>query len=99
MFDSMKNIAKLWIHDEIGLHFNVSQPFLSSMIPKIEKCNLRSLNIFRQRLTFDEYLFLTSSGDLKHLELSFCTISHSDGTLVTFDQLFINCPELECFTV
>uniref|UniRef100_A0A914Y9T8 Maturase K n=1 Tax=Panagrolaimus superbus TaxID=310955 RepID=A0A914Y9T8_9BILA len=63
----------------------------------MEKCNLRSLDIWNQSLTYDEYSFLTSSGDLKRLYLNEYIICHPNGTLVTFDQLFKNIPKLIAF--
>uniref|UniRef100_A0A914YDJ3 Uncharacterized protein n=1 Tax=Panagrolaimus superbus TaxID=310955 RepID=A0A914YDJ3_9BILA len=98
IFDSTKDIAKLWVYEELMVKWSPNATtILSLFIPKINKCDLRSLYIWDQNLTFDEYQFLTSSGSLEELSLFSCTISHSDTTLVTFDQLFEKLHQLKSF--
>uniref|UniRef100_A0AC34FFZ4 Uncharacterized protein n=1 Tax=Panagrolaimus sp. ES5 TaxID=591445 RepID=A0AC34FFZ4_9BILA len=98
VFDPTKNVAKLWLYREIDASLNSgATTFLSSLIPKVYKCDLCSIEIWCQTLTFDEYQFLTSSGKCERLTLAFCDIKNDDGTYVAFEKLFENVPKLVDF--
>uniref|UniRef100_A0A914Y5A3 Ubiquitin-like domain-containing protein n=1 Tax=Panagrolaimus superbus TaxID=310955 RepID=A0A914Y5A3_9BILA len=63
---------------------------ISSLIPKIVKCDLRLLDIYGQILSWKEYHFLVSSGSLQLLYIRFCTIKNDDDSTLTVDKLFGN---------
>uniref|UniRef100_A0AC35F9W6 F-box domain-containing protein n=1 Tax=Panagrolaimus sp. PS1159 TaxID=55785 RepID=A0AC35F9W6_9BILA len=95
-FNSSKFIPKFWVYDSFNYHAsNFSNSKLE--IPKIFKFDLRSLIMFDQNLTFNDYQKLTSSGSLKSIILYFCKIQNSDGTIVTVDKLLENLKHLEEF--
>uniref|UniRef100_A0AC34GX40 Uncharacterized protein n=1 Tax=Panagrolaimus sp. ES5 TaxID=591445 RepID=A0AC34GX40_9BILA len=98
VFDPTKSVAKLWLYKDINVSFYTNAPTsLSSIIPKICKCDLRLIEIWRHTLTFNEYQFLTSSGKCESITLAFCDIKNDDGTYVAFEKLFENIPKVEDF--
>uniref|UniRef100_A0AC34F2P3 Uncharacterized protein n=1 Tax=Panagrolaimus sp. ES5 TaxID=591445 RepID=A0AC34F2P3_9BILA len=72
---------------------------MSSLIPKIYKCDLRWIIISAKNFTIKEYQFLTSSGVCKTVALYFCDIKNDDGTSVAFEKLFENIQKIEDFSV
>uniref|UniRef100_A0AC34GWE6 Ubiquitin-like domain-containing protein n=1 Tax=Panagrolaimus sp. ES5 TaxID=591445 RepID=A0AC34GWE6_9BILA len=80
---------KILLVDELFATKNtVASPFgVSSLISKIFKCNLQTMDIYNQTLTSREYNFLTHFGTLEFVKIRNCTIKYEDGTTVTVDTL------------
>uniref|UniRef100_A0AC34GU70 Ubiquitin-like domain-containing protein n=1 Tax=Panagrolaimus sp. ES5 TaxID=591445 RepID=A0AC34GU70_9BILA len=72
---------------------------VSFLIPKIVKCYLQLLELFNQNLSWSEYQFLTASGTIKNLNLTYCSIKYEDGSIVTVDKLLDNLGELVEFEI
>uniref|UniRef100_A0A914Q0K9 Uncharacterized protein n=1 Tax=Panagrolaimus davidi TaxID=227884 RepID=A0A914Q0K9_9BILA len=95
-FNASKFIPKLWVYDSFDYRATYfSYPKLE--ISKISKFDLRNLILVKQNFTIYDYQKLTSSGSLKFIDLSFCKIENSDGTIVTVDKLLEGLPHLEEF--
>uniref|UniRef100_A0AC35ERL8 Uncharacterized protein n=1 Tax=Panagrolaimus sp. PS1159 TaxID=55785 RepID=A0AC35ERL8_9BILA len=93
IFDSSKSFPKFWVYDSFASSFSN----VSIVIRNVFKFDLRFLRMRAQRLTFDEYKHLTSSGSIKEIYLESCTIQNADGTVVTIDKLVENLQLLEKF--
>lgn len=90
--------SKIWIYNKVD---SVNFSFLTtaitkqitSIIPNISKCSIKTLNLNGQTLTVEDYQFLSSS--LKVLHISSTTIKNGDGLIVSFDNLIKNVFKIE----
>uniref|UniRef100_A0AC35F5Y5 DUF38 domain-containing protein n=1 Tax=Panagrolaimus sp. PS1159 TaxID=55785 RepID=A0AC35F5Y5_9BILA len=74
---------KLWITENIILLDNI----VSRLIPKIVVCDILWLKLYNQKMTYDEFKFLTASGNVEILELCNTDITHKNGDFVDVHTL------------
>ena len=68
----------------------------------IKICNgyrwdFQHLSLSNERLTYDEYLLLTSFGSIKYLGLEKTMITHENGDLISVKELLEAVPNLVYF--
>ena len=89
--------SKLWIHRNLTVWDDRNQLILSSLIPRIYRCDLTSLQLFYQSLTFDEFKKLKSSESLKSLKFYKTIVKNDDGSIVPIEKLIQLLPKLQTF--
>lgn len=71
--------GKFWIYEIFEQRFpNLEITWAASLLPKIHVCNLTSLTLTQQNLTFDEYLLFIAGDNIKYLALN--------DVLITLDE-------------
>uniref|UniRef100_A0A914QFM5 DUF3822 family protein n=1 Tax=Panagrolaimus davidi TaxID=227884 RepID=A0A914QFM5_9BILA len=87
------NTKNLWITE----HFYADEVsnLISRLIPKIAVCDFKRLSLFDQKITFDEFRFLTDSEKLKYLDLFDTIITFENGNPVFIDTLFKSLPNVK----
>uniref|UniRef100_A0AC34GV62 Uncharacterized protein n=1 Tax=Panagrolaimus sp. ES5 TaxID=591445 RepID=A0AC34GV62_9BILA len=93
-FDSSLPFPKLWVYQSLQSEDSAADE-VAPLIPKVSKFDLRILKIQNQRLTWNDYQKLTSSGTLEELCLEDIVIGDADGTIVAYDKLLQSLPHLE----
>uniref|UniRef100_A0AC34FEE6 DUF38 domain-containing protein n=1 Tax=Panagrolaimus sp. ES5 TaxID=591445 RepID=A0AC34FEE6_9BILA len=89
-FDAEKVSAKLWLYDSVYANSKLSSyNALSTILKNVVKCNLKNLTLIYQKLTWNEFQILTSSGVFDDLHLYDPSIKRN-GEKATFDQFFEN---------
>uniref|UniRef100_A0AC34GUD3 Uncharacterized protein n=1 Tax=Panagrolaimus sp. ES5 TaxID=591445 RepID=A0AC34GUD3_9BILA len=68
---------------------------LSKFIVKFSKFDLKYLRLYEQKLSWEDYQILTSSGSLERLELVSSEVRYSDGTIFTVEKLLQNLHQLK----
>uniref|UniRef100_A0AC34G4Z0 Uncharacterized protein n=1 Tax=Panagrolaimus sp. ES5 TaxID=591445 RepID=A0AC34G4Z0_9BILA len=98
-FDAKSIVPKLWLYNsfESGSQPEGFPDDVTTVLPKIFKCDLRFLNLYFQDLKFEEYQILTSSGTIKEMNLYFVHIVQSNGIRASADKLLDNLYNLEVF--
>uniref|UniRef100_A0AC35FHQ6 Uncharacterized protein n=1 Tax=Panagrolaimus sp. PS1159 TaxID=55785 RepID=A0AC35FHQ6_9BILA len=86
---------KLWITDILGISGQAN--IFSSIFPKIAVCDVQILAFSGQKLSFDEFKFLTCSGNVKHLNIGETFIIHENGDPVYIDSILKCVPNVEIF--
>uniref|UniRef100_A0A914PZ25 F-box domain-containing protein n=1 Tax=Panagrolaimus davidi TaxID=227884 RepID=A0A914PZ25_9BILA len=86
---------KLWITDILAISGQAN--IFSSIFPKIALCDVYKLSIYGQKLSFDEFKFLTCSGNVKHLDITKTFINHENGDPVFIDSILKCVPNVEIF--
>uniref|UniRef100_A0A914PR26 Uncharacterized protein n=1 Tax=Panagrolaimus davidi TaxID=227884 RepID=A0A914PR26_9BILA len=87
-FDIAKVPCKLWINEIF--HFPY---FISLIIPKIYRCDVKFLRFFHQTISFDAFLFLSSYVEI--IELEFVTVENENGSIVPFEKLVEILPKIK----
>uniref|UniRef100_A0A914QIY8 F-box domain-containing protein n=1 Tax=Panagrolaimus davidi TaxID=227884 RepID=A0A914QIY8_9BILA len=85
----------LWITDILAI--NGQANIFSSVFPKIAVCEVRKLSFSSQKLSFDEFKFLTCSGNVKYLDIKKTFINHKNGDPVYIDSILKCVPNVEIF--
>uniref|UniRef100_A0AC35FZS6 Uncharacterized protein n=1 Tax=Panagrolaimus sp. PS1159 TaxID=55785 RepID=A0AC35FZS6_9BILA len=67
---------------------------LSQLIPKIAICDLKRLILNSQKVFFEDFKFLTSSENLKELELHSSIIYYKNGEIVPYEIILDSIPSL-----
>uniref|UniRef100_A0AC35ET35 F-box domain-containing protein n=1 Tax=Panagrolaimus sp. PS1159 TaxID=55785 RepID=A0AC35ET35_9BILA len=81
---------KLWITHSLSISGQIS-----SIFPKIAVCDFQKLSISDQKLSFDEFKFLTCSGNVKYLGITKTLISYENGDPVYIDSILKCVPNVE----
>ena len=71
--------------------------FVSSIIPRIYRCEAKYLDLAFQTLSFDEYKFLTQSGCVVRLDLEFSEVKDEKNEFVDLEKIMEFLPDVECF--
>uniref|UniRef100_A0AC34GAH7 Uncharacterized protein n=1 Tax=Panagrolaimus sp. ES5 TaxID=591445 RepID=A0AC34GAH7_9BILA len=66
----------------------------SSLLQRVEKCDIECINLANQQITFNEYLKLTSSKKVTVLILDGVKIIDDDGIVVSLDRILAKLPKL-----
>ena len=95
----VKNLnEKLWIYHQVSIYNEKNQFLASSLAPRIIfRCDLTSLGLGCQSLSFDEFQKVTSSFSFKSLFLKKTMIKNSDGTVVAIEKIIQSLPNLRTF--
>ena len=88
---------KLWIYQDLNVFRMLNTLLASSIIPRIYRCDLTSLTLSDQTLSFNEFQKLTSSGSLVSLYLKKTSMKNDGGTIVPIETLIEVLPNLEAF--
>uniref|UniRef100_A0AC35F1F2 Uncharacterized protein n=1 Tax=Panagrolaimus sp. PS1159 TaxID=55785 RepID=A0AC35F1F2_9BILA len=97
--DVMENITeKIWITDELViLSFTDIPNFIPCIIPKIAVCDIKHLDIYNQKLSFDEFKFFTASGNIEDLKIENTNIILKNGDPIFIDSIFECIPNVKYF--
>uniref|UniRef100_A0A914QE22 CHK kinase-like domain-containing protein n=1 Tax=Panagrolaimus davidi TaxID=227884 RepID=A0A914QE22_9BILA len=85
----------LWITDVLAI--NGQANIFSSVFSKIAVCDVHKLSFCDQKLSFDEFKFLTCSGNVKYLDITKTFINHENGDSVYIDSILKCVPNVEIF--
>ena len=92
-----KNLFKLWLIGRLAQ----SEPTLprltiSALIPKIYRCDLVRLHINHQKLTFKEFIYLTSNPDFNSLVGTVVDVvdSHETNVIIPFEKIIAKLPKI-----
>ena len=88
---------KLWIHWRLDVSDIGNELMAASLFPRIYRCDLTILKLYRQSLTFDEFQKFTSPESLEELCLYKTTVKNADGTIVPVEKLIELLPKLQVF--
>ena len=88
---------QLWINYSLVINNIPNESLVSSIIPKIYRCDLTLLVLSSQMITFADFKFLVSSGFLEVLFLEQTVVKNNDGTIVPIEKLVENLPNLRDF--
>ena len=79
---------KLWnMSSFVAVANNVITQLVSAILPKVYRCELTELCLKGMTLSYDEFQFLTSSGNIKSLTTAKLILQHSDGSVVGIDEI------------
>uniref|UniRef100_A0AC34F868 F-box domain-containing protein n=1 Tax=Panagrolaimus sp. ES5 TaxID=591445 RepID=A0AC34F868_9BILA len=79
--------SNIWFCSAMELH-RASTMLYKTLIPKITRCDIASLTLMRSAdLLFDDFKFLTDSGNIQTLELHDTKIIYSNGQPVEFENI------------
>uniref|UniRef100_A0A914QVN0 F-box domain-containing protein n=1 Tax=Panagrolaimus davidi TaxID=227884 RepID=A0A914QVN0_9BILA len=92
----IENIGKkLWITEILVL--SAFPKIVSCIIPKIAVCDIKSLSLQFQNLAFNEFKYLTASGNVIDIFLRESTIKYENDEQVFIDLIFKCVPNVETF--
>ena len=86
---------KLWICWHFSVWGDRNQFMASSFIPRIHRCDLNSLMLFNQIVSFDEFQKFISSGSLELLKFYKTIVKNKDGTIVPIEKLIELLPNVK----
>uniref|UniRef100_A0AC34FVZ4 Uncharacterized protein n=1 Tax=Panagrolaimus sp. ES5 TaxID=591445 RepID=A0AC34FVZ4_9BILA len=86
--------SKLWITEEFSA-ISPSQFLFSSIISKLYKCSLTTLNLNRVEITFEEFELLSSFANFVYLKNA--TIKYENGDNVEMEKLVQTCSNVKVF--
>uniref|UniRef100_A0AC34GU27 BTB domain-containing protein n=1 Tax=Panagrolaimus sp. ES5 TaxID=591445 RepID=A0AC34GU27_9BILA len=87
---NMGNVTlKIWITDvfDVTAFSNVSQKTASSIIPNIYKCDAKSVYLYDQVISFQDFCFLASN--VYFVSFSNTTVKNEDLSILEFEKLFL----------
>ena len=84
---------KLWIYGWLFVFTDQDNFLTSTFIPKIYRCDLTSLDLSFQMITFADFKFLASDF-LLTVNLNETTVKNADGTIVPIEKLIEMVPNL-----
>uniref|UniRef100_A0A914YFQ6 Uncharacterized protein n=1 Tax=Panagrolaimus superbus TaxID=310955 RepID=A0A914YFQ6_9BILA len=89
--------SKLWITGALTVYPKNAgnDSVASSIVPKIYRCDLKRLNLYDQVISLKERIFLCSY--VKDLILNQVTVKYDNGTVVAFEKLIEQFPQLNVF--
>uniref|UniRef100_A0A914QDM8 Uncharacterized protein n=1 Tax=Panagrolaimus davidi TaxID=227884 RepID=A0A914QDM8_9BILA len=84
--------SKFWITE--GFYgFTGSNHLVSSMIPKLYKCDAKWLDLVNQIITFDELLFLASNAE--HFDSDGVVVKYGDDSVVPLEKVVEALPKIK----
>uniref|UniRef100_A0A914QY27 Uncharacterized protein n=1 Tax=Panagrolaimus davidi TaxID=227884 RepID=A0A914QY27_9BILA len=95
----LKNVPyKFWVSGDCCIGFDANSSFkkdlVSSFLPRIYRCEIADLTLQDQKLTTDEFLFVTAkTGRVCFSDL---TVVNRDGKEIAFEKLVELIPEVYC---
>ena len=90
---------KIWLIGELSI-FNIPLDLrrsVSSILSKVRRCNISSLKLHHQDLTFDEFKLLTDSGDVEYIKFNNVSLQNDDETVVELDRILAQLPNVRKF--
>uniref|UniRef100_A0AC34FJX5 Uncharacterized protein n=1 Tax=Panagrolaimus sp. ES5 TaxID=591445 RepID=A0AC34FJX5_9BILA len=94
--DMDKIQSKIWIDFDLSL-FSSNPAFASSLIPKLYNGNVKSLQIYEQKISFNDLLFF--SKEMKQIVLDGSTVVYQNGNEVPYEIILFFLPKLRNFIV
>ena len=94
---NIESKIKLWITGYFNSTYFDSTSAIANLIPMCYRFDGQDLQLVENELTLDEYIFLTSSKNLKYVRLYECNIKNDDGTYVCAKTLFEYIKHVESF--
>ena len=88
---------KLWITDMLSVDFGDTPDRITSLIPRVYRFDIGSLNLHYISFTFDEFRCLTSFNSLFKLIFYKVIMKHADGSLVDLVQILERIPRIYYF--
>ena len=89
--------GKLWIHQFLNAFDIQYKSKASSLIRRIYRCDLTSLGLGHQTLSFGEFRKFTSSGFIEEYFFYKIIVKNDDGTIVPVEKLIELSPKLQKF--
>uniref|UniRef100_A0A914Y7I1 Uncharacterized protein n=1 Tax=Panagrolaimus superbus TaxID=310955 RepID=A0A914Y7I1_9BILA len=90
----MENLSKLWITDYLSVYTaNDSNNSVVLNFPKIYQCDATYLLLKNQVISLNEFMFLCLS--VEELGLEEVTVKNDNGTVVLFDKLAEQFPNVK----
>uniref|UniRef100_A0AC34GN21 DUF38 domain-containing protein n=1 Tax=Panagrolaimus sp. ES5 TaxID=591445 RepID=A0AC34GN21_9BILA len=87
-------LSKFWITDDFENSVLESSPnMVSSLLPKFYRVDVKKLTIYRQDISFDEFLCITSNVEEIHFRHT--VVKNKNGTIVPFEKLLARLPKLD----
>uniref|UniRef100_A0A914QPT5 Uncharacterized protein n=1 Tax=Panagrolaimus davidi TaxID=227884 RepID=A0A914QPT5_9BILA len=84
--------SKFWITE--GFYgFTGKNDLVSSLIPKLYKCDAKMLHLFDQIITSDELLFLASNAE--EIDFSEVVVKYADGSVVPLEKVVEVLPKIK----
>uniref|UniRef100_A0A914PWV2 Uncharacterized protein n=1 Tax=Panagrolaimus davidi TaxID=227884 RepID=A0A914PWV2_9BILA len=78
----------LWLTYLLAID-NANSMFYSKLMSKIVRCEIRTLSIHgSENLKFEDFVFLTESGEVKYLDLKNTKVVKSDNSVVPIEEIF-----------
>ena len=87
--------GKFWIYRKFSVIDHGNRFLASSIIPKIHRCDVSELTLENQKITFDDFKALTSSGIIKYFEIHNTSMKDKDGVRVPIEKMIELLPKLQ----
>ena len=85
------SLAKIYLSNTLHI-YSKKRDFLTSIIPKIYKCDIQFLILYYQHISVKDFLFLSASKRIVKLKLHRAVIEDDDGEIITFYTIMKNIP-------
>ena len=86
---------KFWIYRKFSVIDRRNRFLASSIIPKIHRCDVSELTLENQKITFDDFKALTSSGLIEHFRIDNTSMKDKDGVRVPIEKMIELLPKLQ----
>uniref|UniRef100_A0AC34FYV7 Uncharacterized protein n=1 Tax=Panagrolaimus sp. ES5 TaxID=591445 RepID=A0AC34FYV7_9BILA len=93
-FNINKTTSKFWLTEKLLL-VEASPEFITSLCPKLYRCNIKKILIHKTTINFDDFKFLASSAETVYLFRS--RLNYSDGSAVLFETIFVSLVKVKQF--
>uniref|UniRef100_A0AC35GW88 DUF38 domain-containing protein n=1 Tax=Panagrolaimus sp. PS1159 TaxID=55785 RepID=A0AC35GW88_9BILA len=91
----IKNTSKFWITEFISTNFSDNENIISSIIPKIYKCDAKILCLENQIFSYNDFAFLASN--VEKIDFKEVSVMDENGSIVPFEKFFEALPKIEKF--
>uniref|UniRef100_A0A914QHM0 Uncharacterized protein n=1 Tax=Panagrolaimus davidi TaxID=227884 RepID=A0A914QHM0_9BILA len=90
----MKNIScKFWITQFISAKYSDNKNIISSIIPKIYKCDAKMLCLDNQIFSYNDFAFLVSNAE--DINFKAVTVMNENDLIVPFEKVFEAIPKIK----
>uniref|UniRef100_A0A914PY52 Uncharacterized protein n=1 Tax=Panagrolaimus davidi TaxID=227884 RepID=A0A914PY52_9BILA len=90
----MKNIScKFWITEFISTNYCCNENIISSIIPKIYKCDAKMLCLDNQIFSYNDFAFLVPNAE--DINFKAVTVMNENGSIVPFEKFFEAIPKIK----
>uniref|UniRef100_A0AC34F473 Uncharacterized protein n=1 Tax=Panagrolaimus sp. ES5 TaxID=591445 RepID=A0AC34F473_9BILA len=87
-------VKPLWISNSFDCLFLKDANFFSFLLSKTAVCDIQSLILEDQIITWDQFKFLTSSGIIGYFEFEDSDVKYDNGNIVPMDEMIKLLPEI-----
>uniref|UniRef100_A0A914Z0Q7 Uncharacterized protein n=1 Tax=Panagrolaimus superbus TaxID=310955 RepID=A0A914Z0Q7_9BILA len=85
---------KLWMNRLLTLQTDNDATMMTKLLRNTYRCNLIYLTVSHQTFSYNEYLMLVEGGKLQDLVFWNVVITYDDGTIVPFENMLENVPNI-----